>query len=54
MVHPVNEHGQIFYVTTLDNALAGDLVFAIFAGFFAVSAFVLVAFKPFAELSSQN
>jgi hypothetical protein len=54
MVHPVNEHGRIFYVTTLDSALASDLVFEFFVGFFAVSAFVLVAFKPFADLSSQN
>jgi len=54
MVHPVNEHGRIFYVTTLDSALASDLVFEFFVGFFAVSAFVLVAFKRFADLSSQN
>jgi hypothetical protein len=54
MVHPISEHGQIFYVTTLDNALAGDLVFEIFAGFFVVSAVILVAFNPFAESSGQK
>lgn len=54
MVYPVNEHGQIFYVTKLNNALAGDLVFEILVGVFAVSAVILVAFNPFADSSGQK
>jgi hypothetical protein len=54
MVHPVNEHGRIFYVTTLESALASDLVFEFFAGFFVVSAVILIVFNPFAESSGQK
>jgi hypothetical protein len=53
MVYPLNEDGRLIYVTALDRALAGDLTFALFIGTFALSAFILIAFKPFADRGKE-